>query len=687
MAIETPIIDTQRNSPTHARFLVENGMIEQPDTPQKHETITETAPVSTPPAEEKHSYSKVKTPATFSPSSPSSDGGTAFTPETNLSQQLFMRASTGSSRQVVEVTDTKPEKNDVVGSNAIAHNDEIAAFKANRESFQVGGELRAQPVLIGATHGTGSVGTAQLSTNSLSADCASKIKTKHDQDMDVVVEKVEPTISENIPGQLDDSRRRNRSRNGSMDSSSGKSVVPPVTLTPGGVDLPLLSNAVIPKQDEIFKADRIRADFNYGTCEFCGKKGQLLCCDSCSCSYHLKCCKPKLSEIPQGDYFCRPCRESGADQQHVVDEADKNDSLCGKWVLLWNARARRWVPTYVIQKHPSNCAYLCELWLERKQKRIKKQRWVDISGVRVLHASTSAAEHQFLDSERGAGKNDKKTSRLEPGDKKQEITLDTYIGADSVDSAYCAASIACKAVDIVMQNCNANAFCCIRPPGHHAGRYGFTQGCMSTGFCLLNNAAIAMVYARVKWGLERVAVVDIDVHHGNGTAEILKGDPRAFFACTHMIHGEENSGFSDVTKTMSQYTQGFYPDKLGTTEISDNFISIGIYPKRFGVANNQSEANVNNLSGPVGFKYALEDIIIPRLRKFDPQLLIISGLCTVPCQYIVSILTVVYHTVAGFDAYETDPVGGDMGLKIHDFTWATTMVHLNSFVTLLHILI
>ena len=60
---------------------------------------------------------------------------------------------------------------------------------------------------------------------------------------------------------------------------------------------------------------------------------------------------------------------------------------------------------------------------------------------------------------------------------------------------------------------------------------------MSTGFCLLNNAAIAMVYARVRWGLERIAIVDIDVHFGNGTAELLKDDPRAFFASVHMIYG------------------------------------------------------------------------------------------------------------------------------------------------------
>ena len=70
---------------------------------------------------------------------------------------------------------------------------------------------------------------------------------------------------------------------------------------------------------------------------------------------------------------------------------------------------------------------------------------------------------------------------------------------------------------------------------------------MSTGFCLLNNAAIAMVYARVRWGLERIAVVDIDVHFGNGTAELLKDDPRAFFASVHMIYGELRALFQFVS--------------------------------------------------------------------------------------------------------------------------------------------
>jgi len=73
---------------------------------------------------------------------------------------------------------------------------------------------------------------------------------------------------------------------------------------------------------------------------------------------------------------------------------------------------------------------------------------------------------------------------------------DTYLSKNSLEAALCNAGVACRAVDIVFSNTNTNVFVCARPPGHHAGRYGLTSGCMSTGFCLLNNAAIAAVYAR-----------------------------------------------------------------------------------------------------------------------------------------------------------------------------------------------
>lgn len=220
---------------------------------------------------------------------------------------------------------------------------------------------------------------------------------------------------------------------------------------------------------------------------------------------------------------------------------------------------------------------------------------------------------------------------------------DTYISSNSLQAALCTAGIACKAVDIVMSTKNTNVFACTRPPGHHAGRFGCTEGCLSTGFCLLNNAAIATVYARVAWGLDRVAVVDIDVHFGNGTAELLRGDPKAFFASVHMVYGyNERSNASEDMK--------FYPEPLGSTEIEDNYVSIGVKPLPRKGHNNTKD---NSYFGPQGYRSALKDVIIPKLEAFHPQLLIIS---------------------AGFDGFNTDPVGGELNLTIDDYVWSTNQL-------------
>lgn len=227
---------------------------------------------------------------------------------------------------------------------------------------------------------------------------------------------------------------------------------------------------------------------------------------------------------------------------------------------------------------------------------------------------------------------------------------DTYLSASSLHAALRGAGAACRAVDLVVQG-GGNCFVCVRPPGHHAGRYGCTGGCASTGFCLLNNAAIAVTYARVRWGLERVAVVDIDVHFGNGTAELLKDDPRAFFASVHMIYGPDNTGKDGGF--------GFYPDKLGAYEKSDRYVSVGIQPPDTddcaegwdGVEETKAPVPISPIyKGPTGFRAALSQEIIPALNKFDPELLIIS---------------------AGFDGYFNDPLGGQLQLTCDDYMWAT----------------
>eukprot|EP01033_Poteriospumella_lacustris_P002284 gene2284-1667_t len=292
---------------------------------------------------------------------------------------------------------------------------------------------------------------------------------------------------------------------------------------------------------------------------------------------------------------------------------------------------------------------------------------------------------------------------------------DTYVSATTMKAALASAGMACKAVDIVLRHANANAFACIRPPGHHAGRHGCTPGCLSTGFCILNNAAIAMVYARVQHGLQRVAVVDFDVHFGNGTADILKGDPNAFFASVHMVYGPKNDGVPAATaaaavvsttetataadsptllkkKTMKPLpapqpgtAMGFYPAQLGQTEVHDNFICVGVQPENVSRLLTQraqqwhtvhtqrkldkerealqqivaTEEDIDDQDsddlfiGSKGFLDALRYVIIPRLEAFAPELLILS---------------------AGFDGYKTDPIGGALHLTLEDYTQCTTML-------------
>jgi hypothetical protein len=403
-----------------------------------------------------------------------------------------------------------------------------------------------------------------------------------------------------------------------------------------------------PSPGSVVAADVYNPNKHFGQCEACKKPGRLLLCDGCPCTYHLRCIVPKLMSVPENDWYCSRCVESGASLKLEIPDSEKNESLCNTWILIFLKSLRRWVPAYVITYSAKYNAFYCEYWRETKFKRTKVSQWLDISSCTVLRPSTLISlESRGFDIESQSQKPATRTKTIDGAVDQLEAMVDTYIGPDSFNSALCAAAVACRAVDVVMKSSNTNAFACIRPPGHHAGRYGFTRGCMSTGFCLLNNAAIAMVYSRVHWGLQRVAIIDIDVHFGNGTAELLRGDPMAFFACIHMIHGEENKGFRSrgikrgpYADTSPTYEQGFYPNDMGSTELSDRYMSIGIFPKRFSYL---SKPNANmtdaadaytSLSGPEGFKYALANIVIPRLIQYDPELLIISGTSR-PCFVVV----------------------------------------------------
>lgn len=187
---------------------------------------------------------------------------------------------------------------------------------------------------------------------------------------------------------------------------------------------------------------------------------------------------------------------------------------------------------------------------------------------------------------------------------------DTLMSAGSREAALRAAGGAAHGVDAVMEGWASAAFVATRPPGHHAERS------RAMGFCLFANAAIAARHAQARWGLERVAVLDFDVHHGNGTQSIFYGEPSVFYGSSHQ-----------------------YPCYPGTGAESER-----------GVAGNVVNAPLPpGSTGPV-FRAAWDATILPALDRFAPQLLIIS---------------------AGFDAHKADPLA-QLRLEAADFGWITS---------------
>lgn len=192
------------------------------------------------------------------------------------------------------------------------------------------------------------------------------------------------------------------------------------------------------------------------------------------------------------------------------------------------------------------------------------------------------------------------------------IDGDTPISPGSGDAALYAAGAVVRAVDMVMQGEAMNAFCAIRPPGHHA------QSNRAMGFCLFNNVAAGAAWARRRWGLTRVAVVDFDVHHGNGTQEIFERNADLFYASTHQAP--------------------FYPGTGATSET--------------GIAGNIVNAPLPAGADGADFRAAMRERILPALDAFQPELILIS---------------------AGFDAHYNDPLAG-LALREEDFVWATRAI-------------
>jgi acetoin utilization deacetylase AcuC-like enzyme len=206
-----------------------------------------------------------------------------------------------------------------------------------------------------------------------------------------------------------------------------------------------------------------------------------------------------------------------------------------------------------------------------------------------------------------------KSVRPGAGEEPVRLDPDTVLSPKSWEPALRAVGAGLRAVDCVLDPASGikNAFAQVRPCGHHAEHE------RAMGFCIFNNVAIAALYARKKHGAERVAVVDFDVHHGNGTQDIFWSDKSLFFASTHQMP--------------------LYP---GTGALSETGVG------------NICNAPLRPGDGGDPFKEAFESRILPALRSFGPDLVLIS---------------------AGFDAHQDDPLA-NLRLTEPDFAWATEKI-------------
>ena len=187
-----------------------------------------------------------------------------------------------------------------------------------------------------------------------------------------------------------------------------------------------------------------------------------------------------------------------------------------------------------------------------------------------------------------------------------KVDPDTDMNPHTVRAALRAAGAAVQATDLVMDGGVPTAFCCVRPPGHHAERGA------AMGFCFFNNVAVGIRHALSAHGLERVALIDFDVHHGNGSEDIFRGDARVLMC--------------------SIFEQGLYPF-TGEDATGPNMVNVGL-PSR---------------SGSEKFREAVTQHWLPALDAFAPQLIYIS---------------------AGFDGHREDDMG-NLGLVEADYAWVT----------------
>jgi len=188
------------------------------------------------------------------------------------------------------------------------------------------------------------------------------------------------------------------------------------------------------------------------------------------------------------------------------------------------------------------------------------------------------------------------------------LDADTVLSPRSGEAALRAVGAVCAAVDAVVAGEADNAFCAVRPPGHHA------EADHAMGFCLFNSIAVGAQRARQVHGLERAAIIDFDVHHGNGTQAIFENNPHVFYASTHQ--------------------SPLYPGTGARAETGvGNIVNVPLRP----------------MSGGAEFRRAFDEVILPALEDFRPDFILIS---------------------AGFDAHRADPLA-QLLLTDADFAWVT----------------
>ena len=196
-----------------------------------------------------------------------------------------------------------------------------------------------------------------------------------------------------------------------------------------------------------------------------------------------------------------------------------------------------------------------------------------------------------------------------PASGQGSLDADTVVSGGSREASLVAVGALIEAVDSVVEGAARNAFCAVRPPGHHA------EQTRAMGFCLFNSVAVGAAHARAAHGLHRVAVVDFDVHHGNGTQAMLWNEEGMFYASTHQYPHYPGTGREDET----------------------------------GRWNNIINAPLRPGAESKDFRAAIDDRLVPALDRFQPEILFIS---------------------AGFDAHERDPLAS-INLVEEDFAWVT----------------